>query len=148
MKNFAVTQYTNYSFNSVCKVGDKYYGANSSGIFLLEGDNDSGADIDGKIMSGVEDLRNSRMKIVHRGGANYRSNGQVKLRTVSLTSNEATPWTDRRVERRYPIVGRTRKMSPGVRSDKWQFGIMNEGGSSFEINRLNFEVETMGRDVK
>lgn len=36
VRNNAVSQRDEYSFNSICKVGEKYYGANDDGIFELE----------------------------------------------------------------------------------------------------------------
>ena len=57
----AVTEYQNWAFNSFAKIGHKYLGANSSGLYELDGSTDSGANIATTVQSGLMQLGGSRL---------------------------------------------------------------------------------------
>ena len=80
LTQIAPTQYGNFSFNSMCKFGDKVLGANSSGIFVLEsGGRDNGTDISAFFKLGPTDFgveNEKRLRRIYVGG---RLDGRLKL---------------------------------------------------------------------
>lgn len=73
----AVTEYSNYEFNSFAQIGYKYLGASSSGLYELNGDDDAGTDIVSVIKSGLAQFGGSRFAMFKaaylgvRGGGDY-----------------------------------------------------------------------------
>lgn len=61
MRNRAITQ-TTLNYNSMCKFGDSYLGATSSGIFKIWGYDDNGVEIPSLIRSGMFDLGSESKK--------------------------------------------------------------------------------------
>lgn len=73
----AVTEYSNYTFNSFAQMGYKYLGATSTGLYELNGDDDAGTDIVSVIKSGLAQFGGSRFSMFKaaylgvRGGGDY-----------------------------------------------------------------------------
>jgi hypothetical protein len=73
----AVTEYTNYNFNSFAQRGLKYIAANSTGIYELDGDTDNGASINADIISAFMQMNGSKLSglkgiyLAIRGGGQY-----------------------------------------------------------------------------
>jgi hypothetical protein len=73
----AVTEYTNYNFNSFAQFGLRYLAANSSGIFELDGDTDNGVPIQSDIISAFMQMNGSKLSglkgvyLAVRGGGQY-----------------------------------------------------------------------------
>ena len=61
LKNRAITQHTR-TFNSMCKFGDHYLGASSSGLFRIGGYNDAGVQIPALSKSGMTDFGMASLK--------------------------------------------------------------------------------------
>ena len=58
------TQYKNYEFNSVAKIGGRYYGASSDGLFLLDGEDDAGEPVEASFGLGQLDFGSPQLKTV------------------------------------------------------------------------------------
>lgn len=58
------TQYRNYEFNSVAKIGGRYYGADADGLYLLEGNDDDGKPIAAGFGLGQLDFGSPQLKTV------------------------------------------------------------------------------------
>jgi len=54
--NGAVTNYEDFTFNSFARMGQKYVGASSDGIYELNGDDDAGTDIIATVKSGLAQM--------------------------------------------------------------------------------------------
>jgi hypothetical protein len=73
----AVTEYTNYNFNSFAQRGLKYIAANSAGIYELDGDTDNGASINADVVSAFMQMNGSKLSglkgiyLAIRGGGQY-----------------------------------------------------------------------------
>ena len=57
----SVTEYQNWAFNSFAKLGHKYLGANSSGLYELNGYTDDGVNIPTTVQSGLMQLGGSHL---------------------------------------------------------------------------------------
>lgn len=63
LENNAVSEYTNWIFNSYAFLNGKYYGVNSNGLYELAGNTDAGTAINGKIKTPTIDLWGNERKI-------------------------------------------------------------------------------------
>jgi hypothetical protein len=81
----ATTEYSNYEFNSFTKVGTRYLGASSTGLYELDGDTDAGNDIIAHIKSGLLQLGNSRFTAFRDAYLGMRGEGDFVLRLVTGT---------------------------------------------------------------
>lgn len=93
----AVTEYTNWQFNSFAEMGNKYLGASADGLYELNGDSDDGQDIIAQLKSGYLQLGGSRYTSfkaaylgVHGGGDWYLKleTGDGKSYTYMVTAND------------------------------------------------------------
>lgn len=130
--NFAVSEYQNYPFNSFAKIGNSYYGANENGLYLLEGSDDAGTDIDAQFTTGKMSFGPNKSRVANSYLA-MRNDGRMLLKTITDDDVEhwheitSSDWTlnDKRV-----------KLGRGVKSRYWQFTICNADGADFEIDEL------------
>lgn len=76
----AMTEYTNYEFNSFAKIGGRDYGAGPNGLFRLDGDTDDGANIAWIVRTGQHDDKDPGLKRLPEVLLALRSSGQVKVR--------------------------------------------------------------------
>jgi hypothetical protein len=86
----AVTEYTDYTFNSFAKLGTKYIGASDSGLYELAGDTDAGQSIVADIKGGFLQFNGSRfagMKAVYLG---IRGGGEFFLKLVAASGETYT----------------------------------------------------------
>jgi hypothetical protein len=131
--NFGVTGYGEYPFNSFAKIDGKYYGANSNGLYLLEGSNDDGEAIPAKVMLAATDFDEPRKGTIRDAWLGLRSDGEVFFKTLADDNKERWYRTHATNEH----LDRTRvKLSRGVRSNYWQVGLENIDGADFELSNI------------
>ncbi len=81
-KTGALTEYTNFPFNSFARFNGEYLAAGSSGIFALTGTDDNGTDISSRVRLAATDLDIAELKRIEEALLSYRSDGQLILRVV------------------------------------------------------------------
>jgi hypothetical protein len=86
----AVTEYTNYAFNSFASIGHRYYGASDDGLFVLDGDDDDGDSIIAHLKSGLMQLGGSRYSSFKAAYLGIRGSGQVYLKLEAGTGETYT----------------------------------------------------------
>lgn len=131
-----LSQYGNYNFNSLCKFGDMYLGANDSGIFNLDsGDTDAGTSIEAFFELANTDMGVEHQKRIRVAYIGYETNGELAITVKDDDGNE----------RQYTIkpnhIGNKQQTSrvPIGRDGKgryWMFRIDNVNGSDFGINSI------------
>jgi len=80
-KNHAVTEYQDFDFNSLAKIGKQYYGCKSDGIHLLNGADDAGVDIAAVVRSGQRRMGTNYVRI-ERAYLAMRNTGSLVLKTI------------------------------------------------------------------
>ena len=141
--NMAVTQFCNYDFNSFCKIGDKYFGANDSGIFELTGNDDAGSNIGAFFELVLSDFGISNMKRIRSLYVGGESDGSL---TVTLKDDENN-------SRTYNLnLTSGNKQSSGKvpvgrdgRGRYWQVRIDNVSGAYFAIDSIKALAVILGR---
>lgn len=145
LSNMAVTQYCNYSYNSFCKIGDKYFGASDSGIFKLTGDSNNGTDIDAFFELVVSDFGVSNVKRIRSVYVGYEAKGDLLITLKdnednkrSYTLSHITSAYDRQTGSKVS-VGRD-----GI-GRYWQVRIDNINGVFFAVDSIEILAVILGR---
>jgi len=88
LERVALSQYKGFNFNSLCKFGDGFLGANEHGIFSLEdGDSDQNGHIEGHVTFGKTDFGVSNEKRFRKTYVGYETSGELEY---SLTPDDGT----------------------------------------------------------
>lgn len=79
-RNKGITEYQNYGFNSYARIGTSYYGASSTGLYLLDGDDDNGTNIDWVVRTSQLDDKSVMLKRLPEIVFGLRSSGPIRVR--------------------------------------------------------------------
>lgn len=143
LQNKAVTQYSNFDFNSFCKIGDNFLAASDAGLFSLEGDNDNGADIDAEFELvttdfGIANLK--RLRSIYVGG---QADGDTAL-TVKDDEGNAREYPN-------PLFkdGQQTGMKVSVGRNGigryWSIGVKNVDGADFSVDSIEVLPIVLGK---
>lgn len=145
------SRYMDYAFNSFFKFNNKYYGVNTTGIFLLEGDYDfegggTQTNIDASVTTPVVDFNKPEKKQVNDVFINARAsddiivdvkvNEEVECNDLIISYNEADGQQRRRV-----------KVPRGLQGNSWQFVVKNSNSSYFKLFDLEVAASTLKRTI-
>lgn len=144
----ALSQYTNFPFNSMCRFAGTYLGASDQGIFALSGNTDNGALISAAARVGISDLGTSFIKRVDRVYVGCRADGPLVLRII----------TDEGATRDYAVAapqpqynnqlhGTHVRMGRGVEARYWQFELRNQNGSNFSVDMIELKPTKLRRRI-
>lgn len=136
----ATTQYSNYTFNSMVKFGDKYIGANASGIFELDGDDDNGVNIDAYFEPIMTDFGIRNPKRVRFMYLKYEAEGDL---LIDLSADEGP---EQSISVDSTKTRQQRRRVPGVRNiqGRWfMFRISNVNGCDFGFDAMNVDLTVM-----
>jgi hypothetical protein len=152
----AHSRYTNYGFNSYCKIGDKFYGLKEDGIYELAGEFDTVTDIidnapvvtnthiDAEIALPLSDFDEQQLKMCSDAFAYCRTDGELEV--VVVTDEQymvegLSIYDDGRAGMHRKRV----KIPKGLKGNSWQFIVKNVEGSDFGINAFEIMVKTLQR---
>lgn len=139
---FAHSRYEGFNFNSMCRLGDHYYGANDSGIFLLEGDTDDGEQIDFYATLPKTQFGTSKIKRIPKVYFGVTSTGDMRLKVVTRDGIERVYMIDRMGDG-YSELGTA--IGRGVKSRYWTFDLYNMNGGDAEIESIEFYPVVLSR---
>jgi len=86
----AVTEYTNYAFNSMCEFNGKYYASGASGVVRLDGATDLGQTIVPVARFGTNDLHSGVVKSFEDSYFTGKANSQTVVKVI-YDEDEITP---------------------------------------------------------
>lgn len=141
----ALSEYTNFPFNSFARFNGEYLAAGAGGIFALSGDDDAGTDITARVRLALTDLGLAELKRVPEAFLSYRSDGQLVLRLV----------VDGGLTYEYPLepTGKTGlyqtrvKLGKGLKLNYLCFEIQNFEGVGFDLDALRITPMVLSRKV-
>lgn len=139
----ATTRYENYDFTSFAKIGDRYYGVKSDGIYVLEGDDDEGFKIRASASFGKLDFGTPNKKRVPHAYVGVSSGGTMYLRVT------ANGQTFTYAARRADADMRTQRidLGKGLMANYLEFEIYNHDGCDFELNSVDFAYVELTRRI-
>jgi hypothetical protein len=148
-ENRAVSEYSNYPFNSFGEMGGSYYGASPEGIYILEGDDDDGDPIEARVRTAVINLLRGKMARVPSAYVGYTSDGTVVLKVVVTSEQGAKEeyWYEMKPQNAdAPREGRV-KVGKGLKSVYWEFELVNKAGADFELENVQLYFVPLSRRI-
>ena len=138
----AVTEYENYAFNSFAKLGDRYVGATSSGVYELLGDTDAGSAIIAEMTGAFLQFGGthlSRLKAAYIATHGTAGNFVLKIETLDGVTYTYSAETR---------SGRSSKvhMGKGQRSRYFAYTLTSLG-QDFDLDTLEFVPIVLDRRV-
>lgn len=138
--NFAVTEYTDFGFNSFAVLDGKYYGANENGIYLLGGNTQDGKPIQSEIKSGSIDMGIKMKQIPRQAWITGRNAGSLIFTVEDEEGivheydikDIATDLHEMRV-----------KFGRGIKGRFFKFGLKNKAGMDFDIDSIRVIAEVI-----
>jgi|GEM_PF-2502264 len=142
----AVSEYQGWKFNSFFVVDGIAYGADDTGVHVLDGPDDNGTPIDASVRVGLSTLGSTLYKAVPDVYIGYTSTGAMGLKVIT---------TDRGVKKEnwYALSAIPRSsnaparfaVSTGLHSVYWGFEITNADGADFELDFISVWRMTLTR---
>jgi hypothetical protein len=145
LAHFGVSEYENYFLNSICDYHgmEIYIGASEDGIFVLDGDDDAGVEIDATIAMGTEDLWAGVMKRLREGFISIRG-GDVSLGLI-LDEGRLDPVMLNLEPVTKAIHERRFKIPRGLKNRFFNLLIKNIDGSDFDLESARIFVDPIQR---
>ncbi|MDR1076354.1 MAG: hypothetical protein LBL59_08700 [Xanthomonadaceae bacterium] len=146
-----LSQYTHFPFNSFAQIGGRYYGAATTGLYRLEGDDYDGAPIESRIRLGLSAMGTRREKRVPEAFIGYRSDGTLLMRVMTIDER-----IGEKVESVYKLdpcsaanIRENRfKFGRGLKSVDWDFVIENVDGADFDLDSIEFRPVVLDRRTR
>jgi len=131
-RSSATTEYQNYQFNSFTRVGNKYLGASSTGLYELNGDDDAGDTIVSTIASGLMQVAGSKFTSFKAAYLGLRGQGEYLLKLISGEGQEYI----------YKVRAETMKsarvnLGKGLRSRYFSYQLENID-TDFDLDTIEF----------
>jgi hypothetical protein len=147
--NMPISEYDNYVFNSLAYGPDQMLGCTDEGLYILEGEDDAGTDIDAEVVSLMLDFDTSKLKRMSTAYIGYTSDGQLLLKVRSIDQGlYAEDWYAGRNTTAQTTPGQNRmKIGKGLRSRYWTFELVNIAGSDFELDKVELYPIVLQRRV-
>jgi hypothetical protein len=140
IKNRALTEYSNYSFNSLCSFNGKSFGATSTAIYELTGDTDTGTLIDWNFRTGYLDLEQKFKKKLKQAWFSYKTDGDLIL-TVIQPNGESYEYHLEGIDT--TETGVRVKFGKGIRSKYVALDVKNLDGSTITLDVLKLHLEKL-----
>ncbi len=138
-RNFAISEYSNFTFNSMCLFNGKYLYAKADGIYEGGGNNDNGTQIDASYKSGVIDTYTTEVQRLKDAYLSFRSDGDVQLFSVGDEINARAYFITTSVGS--TIHERRVKFEKGIKDRHFNIGISNVSGSTLEVDSIKVLTE-------
>lgn len=142
----ATTQFTNYPFNSMVKFGNTYLGASSEGIYLLDGSDDNGVEIEAYFEPITTDFGSDnpkRMRFIYLG---YEAQGDLEL--TLKADDKATETVV--LEAESTKIGQQRRRVPATRELQgryWNLQVKNMDGCDFAVDSIDVRMVTRSQGI-
>ncbi|RJP48701.1 MAG: hypothetical protein C4586_08250 [Anaerolineaceae bacterium] len=140
MRNKAITKYTGFEFNSFSILNDRLYGATSSGVHLVEGDDDDGTAIDAHIKTGTMDIHSPQVQKLVDAWISGRLDGTGVLTIIE--NEDESDMTGYDVQGDRPNLSDER--IPFAKGHKERFVAVkfeNTDGADFDITTLTIRTD-------
>jgi hypothetical protein len=138
-RNFAISEYSSFAFNSMGRLNGKFLYANAGGIYEGGGDDDDGTKIDASYKTGAIDIFTTEKQLLRDSYLNFRSDGDIQLfsvgeelnlRAYTITNSANATLHERRV-----------KFERGIKDRHFSFGVSNINGSTLEVDTARILTE-------
>lgn len=138
-----VTRYTNFPFTHVVRYQNSYYGASSTGLYLLEGTTDDATPIPWSFKTGITDFDDAKQKTV---AAAYFGGSMPPATTVTLFEGDkvGVPYAQT-TPRGADLQNYRETFARGVKGRYYALGLSGTG--DIELDDLDFEIKQLTRRI-
>ena len=137
------THYTNFPFTHVVRYRNSYYGANSTGLYLLEGTTDNGTAIAHDVQTAMTDFKNPALKTI---GSAYLGGRFGPASVLSLIAGEKAPTTYAYSTPRGQLAQNYRVVfGRGLKARYYALGLSGTGAC--ELDDLTLDVHNLTRRI-
>lgn len=144
-----ISEYDNFTFNSLTQYKNKFYGTSDTGLYLMGADDDAGAPITAQLASLMLDFGTSRLKRMLNAYLGYTSANELVLKVRSVSDGVLSEhWYKARPVGTADAPRENRvTIGKGLRSRYWQFELTNVGGGDFEVDQIELYPLVLNRRV-
>ncbi len=148
-KTRGITEYANYSFNSLTNFNGTLYGANDAGMFRLEGDDDAGAPIDAFARTALLRIAGGKQARIDCAYLAYRSSGALQMKVVvSGAQGQKVSYVYDMVQVNAESTRPNRiKFGRGMKAAYYAFQINNTNGADFAIDVVEIHPLPLDRRI-
>lgn len=142
IRNFALTLFQNYNFNSLCRFNGRHLGATETGIYDLDdGDeNDAGTVIEWNFKTGYLDLHQKQKKRLKYIWFSNKSNGDIVV-TVHTTDGNAYEYSLEAVD--IYEDGVRVKIGKGIKNKYVAIDVSDFDGSTLDLDAVKLMFENI-----
>lgn len=144
-ENTKVSTYSNFPFAALVAHAGRYFGIASDGIYLLEGNDDAGANINAELKFGFDDFGSDQNKRVPHVYVGCEADGDLQF-TVSV--DESAEYAVSFSPRQAGIHTTRVKPGRGHRGRYWQPGLLNVEGCDFTVASLSLIEELLQNRIR
>jgi hypothetical protein len=131
---WAATRFTNFSFDSYARIGDRYFAASPDGLFELTGDTDDEEQIDASVMLPRDRSGTSQQKRVDRAYVHGTSDKKLEIRVITPSGDVHAYKSE--VELGDEVTVQRVKIGRGLVAQYWQFEARNVAGGDLSIDQI------------
>lgn len=138
-----LTRFTNYPFDKIIRYKNSYFGANSTGLYLLEGTTDDAAPISYSVKTKLTDFGTDQMKTPEAAvfGGRLGPDATVTVYTGE-TEDDVYAYTTPRGQ---GAQNYRQKFGKGLKARYYAFGIQGDG--EMAIDTVSFDLATLKRRI-
>lgn len=144
-ENYAISNYTNFQFNSVANFNYETLLANSSGIYSMGGTTDAGSYINSKLKTAAMNFGTTSQKQVPHILLGVNNTGKVIL--IVSVDGQVTTTYQLNAPSTYLDTQRI-KIGKGVHGRYWQFELSTLENSTFDLDTFEFFPIAWGRKLR
>lgn len=144
-ETYAVSTYSNFSFNSITAFMNDYLLASSTGLYSMGGDLDEAAYITSRMKTASMAFETSNRKQVPEVLLGVNNSGKVIL-TVSV-DGQHTAYYELKPSTQY-LDTQQIKVGKGLHGRYWQFELVTKQNSTFDLDTFEFLPVVFGRKLR
>lgn len=129
--NKAITNFTNYPFNSFCYFNGKYFGCARDGIYELTGVDDFGTDIASYVETGLLNLELKVLQRIRHAWLTFKSSG---ILTLTITTDDGVSYSYTTENITTNNQAQKVKFGKGFKDTYVKLKIANTDGCTFSID--------------
>lgn len=143
-ENFAVSNYTNYNFNSMCNFNGMVLMANTNGLYQMEGNMDEASYITARVQTPAMQLGTSNKKQVPEIYLGVSNSKKVVLR-VSVDGRSTVDYILNKSSTN--LQTQTMSIGKGLIGRYWQFELITKDNTEFDLESIEFYPVSLGRKI-
>lgn len=146
-----VSRYTNYPFNSMARIGNRYYGLHTGGVVRLDGNDDAGDPINARLRLGMYNFGTNLEKSFSEVYVGATNEGQLLLKVIFV--NDGTGEKNAAIyamKVRPANAERETRFEPGkgIKAVSFDYELTNVDGGDFDIRNVEFQPMFNGRRTR